>query len=153
MAQQPSQKASGCPSKPGRGQGLPHAWEQAGLLRAPAPLGQGCHKAFQNLQTPGQGQAQGPGRNFLHRHWLHNGQVPTCLCSVGRTGCPSRLETEGLKAEAGYPIWGGGVGVQGSLQTAAIFSLPLGSGSPNSGLGLSLPHPQGEALGRGINQI
>lgn len=49
--------------------------------------------------------------------------------SVGRTDCPSRLETEGLKAEAGYPIWGGGVGVRGSLQTAAILSLPMGSGS------------------------
>ncbi|XP_024618562.1 uncharacterized protein LOC112411565 [Neophocaena asiaeorientalis asiaeorientalis] len=99
QVQQPSQTSS---PKPGCGQTTPpkglsdtlRLTPLSDTLTASAPLGPGSHKAFQRMQTPGQGRARALGGIPRTAAGCTTGQVSTCLCSVARTHRPSGWRTE-----------------------------------------------------------
>lgn len=157
-ARQPSQGAGGCSSnlavlKPHRHQSLCDTWQQASLLKAFAPLGPMGHRAFQKMQTPGQGRAEpGAQEEFpCTAAGCTTGQVPTCPSRVARTRRPSR-----------GTLWGRGAGVHGSpaaghsappTEDALNYpSPPLGAYCPpNSGPVPLPPHSTEEVKPQGAN--
>lgn len=108
-------------------------WAQASLLKASAPLGPGCHEAFQKMQTPGQGRAWGPRRNFPAQMLVAQQarSLPASAVSQGPADLPDRrvLQGQGTEVQGSPASEHSALAAQGtsdtSLQTAAATPVPL----------------------------